>query len=74
MFLGNQLEAMHQFLLTWYTIILAMMQNEFPGESLSQFAEHTYSALSNFETILPQRFSKILPLYDQPELALQLPL
>lgn len=44
-----------------YDHFLAHDANEFPGESLSQFAEHTYSALSNFETILPQRFSKILP-------------
>ena len=35
MFLGNQPEAMHQFLLTWYTIILAHDAKTISSESLS---------------------------------------
>lgn len=44
-----------------YDHFLANDEHEFPGKSLSQFSIETYKMLGKHESILPQRFNKILP-------------
>jgi len=44
-----------------YDHFLAGDKNEFPGESLADFAANVYSKLETFGAFLPERFQKMLP-------------
>jgi len=44
-----------------YDHFLANDQSEFPADDLSVFSLNTYKMLSLYETILPERFRKMLP-------------
>ncbi|MBV9963173.1 MAG: DUF479 domain-containing protein [Parafilimonas sp.] len=44
-----------------YDHFLALDKNEFTNESLLQFSFSVYSTLDKFETIFPERFSRIFP-------------
>lgn len=44
-----------------YDHFLANDSNEFEGAGLADFASVTYSELSKFDTLLPERFQKMLP-------------
>ena len=44
-----------------YDHFLALDANEFTGESLMQFSKFAYNALSQHQSILPERFAGMLP-------------
>lgn len=44
-----------------YDHFLANDKNEFTAETLLQFSLHVYATLSNYATILPEKFSRMFP-------------